>query len=139
MDNWLPMDTAPKDGTVILLHIDNGKLLAAHYNIQNRAGWEQDASYGTWDTEVFDDWRPLDPMPVEVCAPPKCTIVATINGVSLRVLSYELDCYCPRSRKARVWDGDTLSDRTQEDEDSDFPVELETHITHWMLALTPEV
>jgi hypothetical protein len=55
---WQPIETAPKDGTKVLIVDDDGVVDVAAYLIGKR--------YGYWDTETFccpTHWMPLPPPP----------------------------------------------------------------------------
>ena len=137
MDNWLPMDTAPK-GVVILARSYNGRTMLIAHSFDDEWVTAMGQPY-TMKQLHFDGWRPLDPMPVEVCKPPHRDIVATIGGKMRVVLTYETEVgeYLPfyMTREGWDYDAETLSD-TGEDE-QDIPEDLIGRITHWMLALTP--
>ncbi len=68
MDSWQDIETAPKDGTSIILHDEDGWVGEALYDEDRRDGWYA-AVYGTtliWDGKIDNPihWMPL-PAPPE--------------------------------------------------------------------------
>jgi hypothetical protein len=73
--NWQPIDTAPKDGTRILIHSEDGGIRAAWYDKnfayiapkKLRGGWTDDSIVSFDDFEVAEffpsHWMPLPEPP----------------------------------------------------------------------------
>ena len=68
MMKWLPIDSAPKDGSYILLFTQYG-IAECYWNYDH---WEQIACYSTYDGRgdvVLHDtpthWMPIPPYPVD--------------------------------------------------------------------------
>jgi hypothetical protein len=70
---WQPIDTAPKDGTAILIHPAAGEMRVVHWRI-DRGYWSTDS----WDDGGYDadmhptHWMPLPPPPEDLVEPMYC-------------------------------------------------------------------
>lgn len=63
MPRWMPIETAPKDGTVILIMKDNTKIASACWSeTLNDGSWSFTA---TFQTMKPTHWQPLPPLPSE--------------------------------------------------------------------------
>lgn len=65
-NGWLPMDSAPKDGTEILISDSDGITIIAHWVCRaGIGGWKLSWNNDPWDLEAEDSWHPLPPTPDE--------------------------------------------------------------------------
>lgn len=68
MSDWQPIDTAPKDGSEILVNID-GKSRVVHWGggfshkHHGRFPWVCQSGQNAWRENVPDHWMPLPPPP----------------------------------------------------------------------------
>ncbi len=66
---WQPIDTAPKDGTDLLVHWDENKtaegcLVVSWNDDPTRVGWQWETLDGPfYHREAFSHWMPLPPSP----------------------------------------------------------------------------
>lgn len=62
MNEWQPIETAPKDGERIIAWWPIGKVIIAHYE---RGGWESDAMWERRNLLIPDltNWMPLPKPP----------------------------------------------------------------------------
>lgn len=75
---WQPMSTAPRDGTIVDLHLIGG----GRYT---DAWWDEEDG-GTWcglDEEIFDHWAPT---PVHPIKPPSSAPMPMWFGISMLTL-----------------------------------------------------
>ena len=57
---WQPIETAPKDGAVVVLLNDDGDIIAARFGTD---GWWYDAGDGCWNDAFMTHWMPLPAPP----------------------------------------------------------------------------
>ena len=63
MGEWKTIDSAPKDGTRILVH-ECGDIVIAHWGLRGYAQWNGPRdSYGEVEEMFPDLWMPLPPPP----------------------------------------------------------------------------
>lgn len=59
MSEWRTMDTAPKDGTRVLVAFDEGEIVIAHYD----DGWWNEDEDTAWNDYYARWWMPLPAPP----------------------------------------------------------------------------
>jgi hypothetical protein len=65
MSEWLPIDTAPKDGTAVLIHLsDTGNIIAVYWT-GGKFCWKSVEHETLWCPSIATHWMPLPEPPSE--------------------------------------------------------------------------
>jgi len=68
---WQPIETAPKDGTTILVYLANGDVHTAYGHFYNKGHDFEWAQYGGYETYLPTHWMPLPPPPNQSAPSPE--------------------------------------------------------------------